>query len=372
MKNKVLIISGTNIISGAEFVLNDYIKETDNKKNIYILTSNKENVCSFYKKLLKEQVFCSKYLSQLGAKKNKNIFFIYKKIIYFIKYFFILKKILLKHQDIEIIYANNTGDIIYSLYAYIFRKKFVINIHDSLENDKILQRIVNIFKKFVDFYIVDSKSIKIKLLKMGIYDKNIKVLYTGLTYKAFLEKKISNPFVFGWIGILDDRKNPLEFIEILNFFKKYGINLKAKMVYKIVENNNDLEYKIKKKIKEYNLEVELINGLDRKDLDSFYQSLTILILTSRSEALPTVILEALNNSIPVISHNIDGVPEIIKNNKNGYLYSSFEDINKITKILINMNNEKYYQLSLEANRIIKKKFNLNYKITNLDKIIFQL
>ena len=45
----------------------------------------------------------------------------------------------------------------------------------------------------------------------------------------------------------------------------------------------------------------------------------IFILPSYTEGLPISILEAMAYSVPVISTNVGGIPEVIKNEENGYI-----------------------------------------------------
>ncbi|CAK6697007.1 hypothetical protein IFHNHDMJ_02140 [Synechococcus sp. CBW1107] len=52
----------------------------------------------------------------------------------------------------------------------------------------------------------------------------------------------------------------------------------------------------------------------------WYQASTMLAFTSRAEAMPRTILEAMASDLPIVSTNVDGIPELIDHLKDGYLY----------------------------------------------------
>ena len=44
-----------------------------------------------------------------------------------------------------------------------------------------------------------------------------------------------------------------------------------------------------------------------------------VILPSYNEGLPISVLEAMSYSLPIISTKVGGIPEILKNEENGYI-----------------------------------------------------
>lgn len=58
-----------------------------------------------------------------------------------------------------------------------------------------------------------------------------------------------------------------------------------------------------------------------KSVVEWYREADILVFTSRAEAMPRTILEAMASSLPIVSTNVDGIPELIEHKKDGYLYS---------------------------------------------------
>ena len=52
---------------------------------------------------------------------------------------------------------------------------------------------------------------------------------------------------------------------------------------------------------------------------NYFESADILFMPSRSEAFPIAIIEAISLNLPVITHNVGGIPEIIADKMNGFL-----------------------------------------------------
>ena len=54
-----------------------------------------------------------------------------------------------------------------------------------------------------------------------------------------------------------------------------------------------------------------------------YESIDILVMTSQFENCPMVILEAWKYGIPCVVPNVGGIPELVKNERNGMLYGEY-------------------------------------------------
>ena len=63
---------------------------------------------------------------------------------------------------------------------------------------------------------------------------------------------------------------------------------------------------------------------DTKHLVKIYGASDVFLLPSREDNLPNTMVESLLCGIPVISHSVGGMKEIIENGKNGYLISDFK------------------------------------------------
>jgi colanic acid/amylovoran biosynthesis glycosyltransferase len=74
-------------------------------------------------------------------------------------------------------------------------------------------------------------------------------------------------------------------------------------------------------------EVRLVGHLSRQQLDACYPAVDLVVLTSRSEGIPLVLMEAMAHGTPVLAPAITGIPELVVDGKNGFLYrpDSLED-----------------------------------------------
>ncbi|MDE3145595.1 MAG: glycosyltransferase [Bacteroidota bacterium] len=90
--------------------------------------------------------------------------------------------------------------------------------------------------------------------------------------------------------------------------------------------------------------IKFVGELQHEDVAKQMQASSALVLFSRHENFPCVIIEALCCGLPVVSSNVGGVSESI-NNTNGLLVES-ENIVALKDVLINM-MDNYHQFDLQ-------------------------
>jgi glycosyltransferase involved in cell wall biosynthesis len=74
-------------------------------------------------------------------------------------------------------------------------------------------------------------------------------------------------------------------------------------------------------------EIQLLGHLSREQLDVHYAAAGLVVLTSRSEGIPLALMEAMVRGKPVLAPAITGIPELVQDGENGFLYrpGSLED-----------------------------------------------
>ena len=121
--------------------------------------------------------------------------------------------------------------------------------------------------------------------------------------------------------------------------------------------------------------VGLLNGKVKSDYFSMCDAVivpSISLTSGRKESAPVVILEAFAHAKPVLASNVGGIPELVKNGYNGFLFEekSSRAIAETANNLLN-NKEKLNQLSRNASNSAKR-FDINIISKKYEEIINQL
>ena len=85
--------------------------------------------------------------------------------------------------------------------------------------------------------------------------------------------------------------------------------------------------------------VEFVGELSRGELLAAYAASRTLVIPSRSEGLPLVLLEAQWMGIPTVASNVDGLPEAIADGENGLLFPPGDSTALAEALLSLLNNE---------------------------------
>ncbi|MEM2241037.1 MAG: glycosyltransferase family 4 protein [Nitrososphaeria archaeon] len=133
-------------------------------------------------------------------------------------------------------------------------------------------------------------------------------------------------------------------------------------------------YKIKHLVNMFGLNknIELLRSLNDEELLNQYLQTDIYLHTSLYEGLPNAIQEAMSMGIPVISSNVGGIPLVIKNGYNGFLFDPSKT--KILAMLIDQlcsNQDLRNTMGENARKTAYSRWSLPRYIMNLEKL-FQI
>jgi len=80
--------------------------------------------------------------------------------------------------------------------------------------------------------------------------------------------------------------------------------------------------------------VKLLGHVPRERMDSFYDQADVVVLTSRSEGIPLVLMEAMARGKVVLAPAITGIPELVIAGKTGFLYEAGSMDDFVARLLL--------------------------------------
>ena len=113
------------------------------------------------------------------------------------------------------------------------------------------------------------------------------------------------------------------------------------------------ERKLKKKLYNNNLRknINFLGWKEKDELDAIYQSSRALILTSKAEGLPMVVIEAMSHALPVFVTSVGDLPWLIKDRVEGRIVPHGET-NEMSSAIIEefMNDQSLEKMGLNGNK----------------------
>jgi glycosyltransferase involved in cell wall biosynthesis len=121
-------------------------------------------------------------------------------------------------------------------------------------------------------------------------------------------------------------------------------------------------------------QVKLLGHLCRQELDACYQLCDLVVLTSRSEGIPMVLMEAMAHGKTVLAPAITGIPELVKHAETGFLYQSGSLEDFVTQIdLIRSSHSVLPRLRRAARQHVLEHFDREKNLAALaDLLVFRI
>lgn len=231
-----------------------------------------------------------------------------------------------------------------------------------------------------------SKKTKSQITKNDYINDKITVIKNGLSPINFIDrntareeiiKKLPSNIDFHnrlWLGTVSElhkNKGLKYIIEAIHNNKYLDLNETNSPILIIIGEGEERE-RLQKQINDYNLNrnIFLIGRIDQAP--KYLKAFDIFTLTSITEALPYVILEAGQAGLPIIASAVGGIPEIIDDMKNGILIRAGEpnEINKALNFILK-NTEKMEEFGKQIKTKIEKDFSQKQMIDEIIKLYLE-
>lgn len=217
-----------------------------------------------------------------------------------------------------------------ALIARLLKKTLIIKVHGTDINEftkYYLRRKMIVFAlRRAQRVISVSDALKMKMIGLGVPEKQIRVISNGIDTKRFkpmdknkTRRKLNIPIdskILLFVGNLVHVKGLSYLLDALHSVRKHMPNILLVLV-----GDGILRAELQEQAKELGIETSVtFQGVRPHDeIPLWMNSCDLFCLPSLNEGCPNVILEALACGKPVVASNVGGIPELVPDNEHGIL-----------------------------------------------------
>lgn len=282
---------------------------------------------------------CGKIKPGLGRKAAKN-----------------LRKILNEEKP-DIVHTHRSVCLSY-FQAFRFKKqpwKYVHTVHNVAEKEagfyeRFLRKIY--VKKQLIYHVGISDSISKSI--SNIYKKTpAKTIYNGIILDKLDEKK-EKKYDLICVARFSKQKNHMLLLKAFNIIQRKYSTLTLLLV-----GEGELMESAKEYVEISKLKNVIFYG-QTDDVKSLMAESRVFVLSSLYEGNPISILEAMNYGLPIVAPCVGGIPDVVKNMRNGILFhvNKLEDFVKSLESLIE--NKELYDFLSKNNFNDIQKFSIKF------------
>jgi len=348
LKKKTFIFFLPNFLQGGA-------AESTTKLIIYL--SKKKHLCfliclgrCFYRKILEKNNI---RIYEINSKKSIFAMFKIKAIV---------KKIVSKNLNTLIISNINYANVLTIIFLRSLKNLKIIiyertpiqelnynfgNIYLKIKN-KIIKLLILKTYKFADKIITNSNKTSLDLSRyIGI---KVFTIYSKSIHKIipFKKKQLENTKIL-WIGRFSKEKSFDTLINAINILKNQNI------IVNVLSNSENMDEYLKR-IRKLKIENNFKFFGYKNNLRKYFNSSNLYVSTSFYESFPNSVVQAINNSLPIISsRSHGGINDLIKNKISGVFFKTNNPKDLANKILDFINNKQtYIYYASNAHKNLKK------------------
>jgi glycosyltransferase involved in cell wall biosynthesis len=238
----------------------------------------------------------------------------------------IIGRVLERPDVIQLVSPPSSNDFVIPPLAWLERVPSVVRVPGWFAFGVQLGRSLSAYQSYI-FYIAtrpfftkvvcNSHFVKNKTLLEGINPERIEVIPNGIDYVRFSNAKgigLTGKPALLYVGRLEPEKGIQLFLESM----KHLVEVLPSAVLHVV-GDGSLGGHLKHIVKRDALDGKVILYGKRIDTAPFYASADICVFPSFSESFANTSIEAMAAGRPMVTTNVGGLPELIKDFENGLL-----------------------------------------------------
>jgi glycosyltransferase involved in cell wall biosynthesis len=358
----ILLLTSIFHEGGAEKMTHDIIERLHDNKYRFVM-------CSLYQPGPWGQVFIQEsYRYYANIMKHRSDFSVIWK----------LNKIIRENDIRAIFIINQPLTLFWGLVVGKLNKIPVIAaIHNTVVVKETLKtRIYRLLLPLVNKIIAVAQMQKDHLVQSeNIPEDIIKVIYNGIDCDKFIG-----------IGMRKSKRADLEIAEdqkvvgiVCRLVELKGIDIFLRAASIILQHNTNTQFVIigdgpeKKNLENLAAELRIKRNVhflgSRNDIADLIAIFDVAVLSSRTEALPMVILEYMASSKAIVATRVGSVPELIIDGRTGYLVEANNPAVLADRIKILLNDRTLsHSMGESARQIVQKSFRLERSALEMEEL----
>jgi glycosyltransferase involved in cell wall biosynthesis len=142
-------------------------------------------------------------------------------------------------------------------------------------------------------------------------------------------------------------------------------------VYYLVVGDGSHREALRAEVQKVRLEDRVIFAGMRKDVARLLAASDVFVLPTLTEALPTVLAEAMAARLPIIASRVGGIPEMVIDGQNGCLVAP-EDLNGLVSACSQLVADPQMRADMGTDgwQVVDQKFNIERQVDKLEELYF--
>lgn len=201
----------------------------------------------------------------------------------------------------------------------------------------------------IDYHVISITDFTRRYLvdTYGVPDSRVSLIYQGTDVATFTpdpqraaEARRRYPVpdgafpVLGSVGSFEHRKGQIELLEAL-----VAVRAEVPTVHLLLVGDGPDEATLRARVADLDLDRSVTFHPFTREPAAVFEVLDILVLSSLyKEGLPNVLLEAMSMSLPVVSSELAGTPEVVRHGETGYLVPP-GDIDRLARAIVDLGSD---------------------------------
>lgn len=337
---RILHIISSSGFYGAERVLLSQLKSMPAARHSVLVYGQ---ASGFSEKLAQEQVPC--IIRHSGPFKQA-------------RDFLTLMKAIIEFQP-DILHCHGNKEVVMgALAGTLYAKPVVMTQHGFTNRSKKGKLYTYLGKQVcrwgrVKSVICVSQSIKAIYQSTGVSEQKLVLMQNAISISDQALPVNRDPETIVFVGRLSHEKGPDLFLRVMETLLRQGCTVRGLLI-----GDGPLRTILEKSHVKLAPYVTFLGY--QEQVSNYLKSASLLAITSRTEGIPLVMLEAMDLNVPVVAFRVGGVAEVLEHGKTGILCTP-QDTNEmaasIQKLLQNDNLQK--RITRSARQTLIENHNLN-------------